>query len=202
MSQVQSSSQSLRDYAYAKLRVIEKCPAPLTEPQKVEYLLHGIQCAGTATSIAAQRPSSVSNFIDICTQLDRAMQHMQIASNPADCPEQTLRCQNNGTTPYRQVSSASLMPSPAPPTVSSFKKSRVPPSRPASPPHSRRIADLPPAEQEARYSAVSQRYGVPAFRPGQSLSEAVCFKCHEKGHLAKKCPKKNKRLSHSSQPQL
>ncbi|KAH7977905.1 hypothetical protein HPB49_003932 [Dermacentor silvarum] len=81
MSQVQSSSQSLRDYAYAKLQVIEKCPAPLTEPQKVEYLLHGIQCAGTATSIAAQRPSSVSNFIDICTLLDRAMQHMQIATS-------------------------------------------------------------------------------------------------------------------------
>ncbi|KAH7978227.1 hypothetical protein HPB49_004870 [Dermacentor silvarum] len=190
MSQVQSSPQSLRDYAYAKLRVIEKCQAPLTEPQKVEYLLHGIQCAGTATSIAAQCPSSVSNFIDICTQLDRAMQHMQIASNPADLPEQTLRSQNNGTTPSRQVSSVSLMPSTAPPTVSSFKKSHVHPSRPASPPHSRRIADLPPAEQEAQYSALSQRYGVPAFRPGQSLSEAVCFKCHEKGHLASKCPTK------------
>ncbi|KAH7953346.1 hypothetical protein HPB49_007322 [Dermacentor silvarum] len=38
MSHVQSSSQSLRDYAYPKLRVIDKCPAPLTELQKVEYL--------------------------------------------------------------------------------------------------------------------------------------------------------------------
>ncbi|KAH7941965.1 hypothetical protein HPB49_019025 [Dermacentor silvarum] len=87
------------------------------------------------------------------------------------------------------------MPSTAPPTVSSFKKSRVPPSRPASPPHSRRIADLPPAEQEARYSALSQHYGVPAFRPGQSLSEAVCLKCHEKGHLASKCPTKQETVT-------
>ncbi|KAH7941967.1 hypothetical protein HPB49_019027 [Dermacentor silvarum] len=167
MSQVQSSSQSLRDYAYAKLRVIEKCPVPLTEPQKVEYLLHGIQCAGTATSIAVQRPSSVTSFIDICTQLDRAMQHMQTASNLADRPEQIFRNENNGTVPSRQVSYASLMPSTAPPTVGSFKHSRVPQSRPARPPHSRRITDLPPAEQEARYSALSQRYGVPEFRLGQ-----------------------------------
>ncbi|KAH7986810.1 hypothetical protein HPB49_026606 [Dermacentor silvarum] len=177
MFQVQSSSVTSR-LCLCKVRVIEKCPAPLTEPQKVEYLLHGIQCTGTATSIAVQRPSSVSSFIDICTHLDRAMQHMQIASNPADRPEQTLRSQNNGTTPSRQVSSASLMPSVAPPTVGSFKHSRVPPSRPASPPHSRRIADLPPAEKEAWYSTLSRRYGVPAFRPGQPLIEAVCFKCH------------------------
>lgn len=32
----QSSSRSLRDYAYAKLRFIEKCPVPLTEPQNME----------------------------------------------------------------------------------------------------------------------------------------------------------------------
>ncbi|KAH7941601.1 hypothetical protein HPB49_015190 [Dermacentor silvarum] len=87
------------------------------------------------------------------------------------------------------------MPSMAPPTVGSFKHSRVPPSRPASLPHSRRIADLPPAEQEPRYSALSQRYGVPAFRPGQSLSEAVCFKCHEKVHLASKCPTKQETVT-------
>ncbi|KAL1471251.1 hypothetical protein MTO96_023762 [Rhipicephalus appendiculatus] len=83
-SEVQSSSLSLRDYAYAKLRVIGKCPAPLTELQKVEYLLHGILCASTVTSIAAQRPSSVSSFIDICTQLDRAMQHRQATKEPRD----------------------------------------------------------------------------------------------------------------------
>ncbi|KAH7964873.1 hypothetical protein HPB49_001944 [Dermacentor silvarum] len=50
------------------------------------------------------------------------------------------------------------MPSVAPPTKGSFRHSRVPPSHPASPPHSRRIADLPPAAQEAWYSAPSQRY--------------------------------------------
>ncbi|KAH7979708.1 hypothetical protein HPB49_010677 [Dermacentor silvarum] len=32
-----------------------------------------------------------------------------------------------------------------------------------APPHSRRIADLPPAEKEAWYSTLSRRYGVPAF---------------------------------------
>ncbi|KAH7968171.1 hypothetical protein HPB52_006422 [Rhipicephalus sanguineus] len=64
-----SSSQSLRDYAYAKLRVIGKCPASLTESRKVEYLLHGILCASTATTTAAQRPSPVTSFIDICTEL-------------------------------------------------------------------------------------------------------------------------------------
>ncbi|KAH7977906.1 hypothetical protein HPB49_003933 [Dermacentor silvarum] len=82
-----------------------------------------------------------------------------------------------------------------PPTVSSFKHSRVPPYHPASLPHHRRIANLPPDEKEARYLALLQRYGVPAFCPGQSLSKAVCFKCHEKGHLASKCPTKQETVT-------
>lgn len=131
-----------------------KCPALLTELRKVDYLLHGILRSSTATSIAAQRPSSVSSFIDICTQLDRTMQHRQSAKEPHDCLEQPLHGHSNESTHARQVRPAK------PPSLHSSRLSHEHQPRPASPPRSHRIADLPPAEKEARYSALSEHYGV------------------------------------------
>ncbi|KAH6921163.1 hypothetical protein HPB50_027847 [Hyalomma asiaticum] len=51
-----------------------------------------------------------------------------------------------------------------------------------------RISALPVDQQEARYLTISARHGAPAYRPGQSLAEAVCFQCRQKGHLASKSP--------------
>lgn len=135
-----------------------------------------------ATCIVGVEPS----FIGMCTHLDRAMQHRQATREPLDRIEQSLRGHSNESTHSRHVPSAK---SPAP---YSSRPIRGPRPRPASPPRSHCIADLLPAVKEVRYSAMSERYGVPAFRPGQSLSEAVSFNCDEKGHLESKRPANRK----------
>lgn len=51
----------------------------------------------------------------------------------------------------------------------------------------RRITSLPPLDQLSRYEAISTKYGVPAYRRGKDLRDAVCYNCQKKGHLASKC---------------
>ncbi|KAH7955517.1 hypothetical protein HPB52_001191 [Rhipicephalus sanguineus] len=75
---VQSPSESLVDYSLAKLRVISRYPVLLTDPQRIEYALQGVRDAHLATTIAAQRPSTVSAFLDIAIQLDRTMEHFSV----------------------------------------------------------------------------------------------------------------------------
>ncbi|XP_064456818.1 uncharacterized protein LOC135377205 [Ornithodoros turicata] len=200
MATVQHSSQSLRDYAYGKLRAINKCPAPPTDAQKVEYLLQGISTQSTATSIAAQRPASVAAFLEMCNDIDRTLQHLQQPTSvpPRHSQEEYKRHQSRPSASLGPPNTGPPKHQLASPNTANLKSYPEGPPRPHALQQRVRIADLAPEQKEVRYEALSQRYGAPAFRPGDPLSEAVCFSCREKGHLSSKCPTKQGRQNHGS----
>lgn len=77
----QTPSESLHQYAFAKLRVIERCPAKLYDAQKIDYLLHGLR-KYILNAIAANRLPTVADFAT-CTSLDKSAQHIQANLNPS-----------------------------------------------------------------------------------------------------------------------
>ncbi|XP_042149026.1 uncharacterized protein LOC121837496 [Ixodes scapularis] len=171
MDVTQGIGESLHQYAFAKLRIIQRCPVTLSDPQKIDYLLQGMRDQHIVAALAANRPTTVQAFLATCTSLDRSAQHAK--SSPSTTP---------GQPNYQSHSSKSARSEcPTHPTQRSGFTS---PSPAAS---RQRIADLPIDLQEARYEAISSQYGAPAFRNGQDLSQAVCYKCKHLGHLASKC---------------
>ncbi|KAH6947366.1 hypothetical protein HPB50_018519 [Hyalomma asiaticum] len=116
-----------------------------------------------------QRPETVAAYMDIVTHLDQTLSHSsRRLSRPV-------------------YSSAKLStPSPqAPRHIEERMNVQAVSDKTRAP---QRISALGVDQQEARYLTISARHGAPAYRPGQNLAEAVCFQCHQKGHLESKCP--------------
>ncbi|KAH6947893.1 hypothetical protein HPB50_021980 [Hyalomma asiaticum] len=182
MRVTQAPSERLHQYAFAKLKIIERCPVNLSEAQKIDYLLHGLREQHILAAIAANRPPTVAEFISTCTSLDKSAQHLHAKASPS---------------PF----AGSVLPSSQPFRAAKPADRQQPRSEQSTPQCSRgatpqtRISELPAEQQEATYAAISAQYGAPAFRSGQDLSQAVCYQCHALGHLASKCPTRTSRLS-------
>ncbi|KAH7937581.1 hypothetical protein HPB49_013212 [Dermacentor silvarum] len=58
-----------------------------------------------------------------------------------------------------------------------------------------RRASAPVSSTRVQFPASPLTLTVCQAIPGQSLRKAVCFKCHEKGHLASKCPTKQENVT-------
>ncbi|KAG0444727.1 hypothetical protein HPB47_013457, partial [Ixodes persulcatus] len=152
MERLQTPTETLHQYTFAKLRLLARCPVLLTDQQRIEYIIQGIADRQVTNAIAAQCPPTVDAFIAIVTQLDNASLHVRRTHDPLTrdgnrIPNSLNSCRTNA-----------------------------------------RISHLPPAEREARYDAIAQRYNAPAYRSGKDLRDAVCFRCRNKGHLSAKCP--------------
>ncbi|XP_049522678.1 uncharacterized protein LOC125945146 [Dermacentor silvarum] len=83
MRVTQAPSESLHQYAFAKLKIIERCPVNLSEAQKIDYLLHGLREQHILAAIAANRPPTVAEFISTCTSLDKSAQHLHAKASPS-----------------------------------------------------------------------------------------------------------------------
>ncbi|KAM7301169.1 uncharacterized protein ISCGN_016711 [Ixodes scapularis] len=171
MDVTQGIGESLHQFAFDKLRIIQRCPVTLSDPHKIDYLLQGMRDQHIVAAFAANRPTTVQAFLATCTSLDRFAQHAK--ASPSTTPAQ----------PNYQSHSSKLARSECP-THFTQSSGLTSPSPAAS---RQRIADLPTDLQEARYQAISSQYGAPPFRSGQDFYQAVCYKCKHLGHLASKC---------------
>ncbi|XP_075544018.1 uncharacterized protein LOC142578525 [Dermacentor variabilis] len=171
--------ESLQEYAYAKLRVVESCPVTLTDAQKIDYLLQGLQEPHVIAVIATNWPLTVRDFMSTCTSLDKCTQRAHDRASvkqpllPQKPPPRSSQSGNLGRQQYN------FQP-PAPPTATTVQPRQ-------------RISELPKEQQERRYEAISAQYGAPAFRSGQDIAQATCYKCKELGHLASACPSRSNR---------
>ncbi|KAH7971865.1 hypothetical protein HPB52_003488 [Rhipicephalus sanguineus] len=165
----QHANENLRQYAFAKLRLVEQCPVKLSEGQKIDYLLQGLREQHVIAAIAASQPSTVRFYGDV-----RQSGQMRSA-RPNAALFKTFACR-------APASSAPTIPD-QPPRNSSPPPTILTPSR-----QRQRIADMPVHEQEAKYNAITAQYGAPAYRSGHDLSTATCFNCQQLGHLAARCP--------------
>ncbi|KAH7940757.1 hypothetical protein HPB49_005272 [Dermacentor silvarum] len=50
----QKAGESLQQYTFAKLKIMSRCPVPITDKERIEYLVQGIRHDQVATSIAVQ----------------------------------------------------------------------------------------------------------------------------------------------------
>ncbi|XP_070384403.1 uncharacterized protein [Dermacentor albipictus] len=180
----QGPGESLQEYAYAKLRVVESCPVTLTDAQKIDYLLQGLQEPHVIAAIAANRPLTVRDFMSTCTSLDKCTQRAHDRASvkqpllPQKPPPRSFQSGNSGRQQYNYQP-------PAPPTATTAQPRQ-------------RISELPKEQQERRYEAISAQYGAPAFRSGQDIAQATCYKCKELGHLASACPSRSNRAPPST----
>ncbi|KAG0437499.1 hypothetical protein HPB47_017416 [Ixodes persulcatus] len=163
---VQSPGESLVNYSLAKLKLISKCPVVLTDAQRIEYAVQGINDEHLATSITAQCPATVTAYMDIVTRLDQTLSHSHLRSN---------RTEAESARP--PVAKSHATPSSTQPSNRAERVSAIP----------QRISSLSQEQQEARYLAITSKHGAPAHRPGQDLSKAVCYNCRQLGHLSAKC---------------
>ncbi|KAH7973649.1 hypothetical protein HPB49_003510 [Dermacentor silvarum] len=172
----QKAGESLQQYTFAKLKTMSRCPVPITDKERIEYLVQGIRDDQVATSIAVQRPRTVDDFLSIVSEVDRAVDHARLIRSPQPAEHfarQPGRPQLQSAT-ARTDSVVNSAQTARPSTFQQTTSMTLPP----------RINSLPPADQESRYEAISAKYGAPAYRKGQDLKDAVCYNCQEKGHLA------------------
>ncbi|KAH6921365.1 hypothetical protein HPB50_027638 [Hyalomma asiaticum] len=163
MRVTQAPSESLHQYAFAKLKIIESCSVNLSEAQNIDYLLHGLREQHILAAITANWPPTVAEFISTCTSLDKSAQHLHAKASPSPFAGSVLP----PSQPFRAAKSAERQ---RPRSEQSTPQS----SRGATP--KTRISELPIEQQEATYAAISAQYGGPAFRSGQDLSVSRCLR--------------------------
>ncbi|KAH7985302.1 hypothetical protein HPB49_026503 [Dermacentor silvarum] len=74
----QKAGESLQQYTVAKLKIMSRCPVPITDKGRIEYLVQGIHDDQVATSIAVQRPRTLDDFLSIISEVDRALDHARL----------------------------------------------------------------------------------------------------------------------------
>ncbi|KAG0416105.1 hypothetical protein HPB47_006711, partial [Ixodes persulcatus] len=123
----QKPGDSLQQYAFAKLKIMSRCPVPITDKERIEYLVQGIRDDQIATSIAVHRPRTVDDFLNIVSEVDRTIDHSRLArTRTFPKPTWDGRFSASGSTMHFNCT-------------------------PGTPQTGRtRIADMPPDEQEAR----------------------------------------------------
>ncbi|KAH7956878.1 hypothetical protein HPB52_013207 [Rhipicephalus sanguineus] len=166
-------------YAFAKLRLVEQCRVKLSEWQKNDYLLQGLREQHIIAAIAASQPSTVSDLMATCVNLDKCAQHAHMQPYPTPLPAEPQRKTHHF---YSSGSSAPTIQDQPP------RNSSPQPTTPTPSGTRQRIADMPVHKQEAKYNAITAQYGAPAYRSGPDLSTATCFNCRQLGHLAARCP--------------
>lgn len=165
----QGPQETLHQYSFSKLRLLARSPITLSDKHKIDYLLQGVNNPMLVASICAQRPKTIDDFIEIVTELDNALAHVKPRSGHTATPRTTTGTVSTASAPSQQVT-------PRPEGQQQVESDAR-----------RRITALPATQQESRYAAISEKYGAPAFRRGQDINEAVCYKCKQKGHLAAHC---------------
>ncbi|KAH7969386.1 hypothetical protein HPB52_017541 [Rhipicephalus sanguineus] len=78
----QKAGESLQQYTFAKLKSMSRCPIPITDKKRIEYLVQGIRDDQVATSIAVQRPRTVDDFLNVVSEVDRALDHARLIRSP------------------------------------------------------------------------------------------------------------------------
>lgn len=91
----QHADENLRQYAFAKLRVVEQCPVKLSEGQKIDYLIQGLRDQHVIAVIADSQPSTVSAFMTTCVNLDKCTQHVQTQPYSRPLPAEPQRASQN-----------------------------------------------------------------------------------------------------------
>ncbi|XP_064486027.1 uncharacterized protein LOC135398567 [Ornithodoros turicata] len=184
---IQGPQETLHQYSFSKLRVLARSPVPLTDQHKIEYLLQGVKDIALATSISAQRPKAIDEFIEIATQLDNTLAH--IKTRPTTSQLQTVSRSPTSVLPAGGATGRQTFP-----RTDGLQQPRHD--------FKRRITTLPEEEQEVRYTTITEKYGAPAFRRGQDIRDATCYKCKQKGHLAAHCPSQTTAAQRETKPQL
>ncbi|KAG0436507.1 hypothetical protein HPB47_017910 [Ixodes persulcatus] len=107
---LQSTNQTLHAYTFAKLQILARSPAQLTDKQRIEYLLQGLRDDHLVSAIATQRPATVDEFIAIATDLDNAALHIKRARPDKLSGFQTDQSPRAPSTPSTSEKSAALQP--------------------------------------------------------------------------------------------
>lgn len=64
------TDESLQQYAFAKLKILSRCPVVISDKERIEYLVQGICDDQVATSIAVQQPRTVDDFLKIVSEVE------------------------------------------------------------------------------------------------------------------------------------
>ncbi|KAH6922383.1 hypothetical protein HPB50_013423 [Hyalomma asiaticum] len=86
----QKAGESLQQYTFAKLKIMSRCPIPITDKERIEYLVQGIR--------DDQRPRTVDDFLNVVSEVDRALDHARLIRSPQST-EQDSRTTSLFTTP-------------------------------------------------------------------------------------------------------
>lgn len=133
----QELDESLKQYPFVKLRLIECCPVHPSDPRNIDHLLQGLGYQHITAALATSWPSTVKHLAT-CTSLDKCAQHISEPSFLTHHPPQVL---SSRTIKF-------------PERLAHVSQSSDPVSSTAT--HARpRIGDLAGDQQEARYQAIS-----------------------------------------------
>ncbi|KAG0444779.1 hypothetical protein HPB47_013388 [Ixodes persulcatus] len=128
----QQPGDSLQQHAFAKFKILSRCPVPITDKERIEYLVQGIRDDQIATSIAVHRPRTVDGFLKIVSEINRTIDHSRLALTPTfPKPARDGRLSASGSTAHFNCA----------PSISQTGHMR--------------IADMHPDEQEASGSSIT-----------------------------------------------
>ncbi|KAH7958844.1 hypothetical protein HPB49_005694 [Dermacentor silvarum] len=139
-SLTQIARESLQQYTFAKLKIMSRCPVPITDKERIEYLVQGIRDDPVATCIA----------VHIISEVDRALDHARLIRSPQPAE------------PFARQPGRAQLHSATARTDSTVNSSQT--ARPSTFQHTTRLTqpsrinNLPPADQESRYEAISAKY--------------------------------------------
>ncbi|KAL1483959.1 hypothetical protein MTO96_050142, partial [Rhipicephalus appendiculatus] len=78
----QNAEESLQQYTFTKLKIMSRCSVPITDKERIEYLVEGVHDDQVATSITVQRPRAMDDFLSIVSEVDRTLDHAHLIRSP------------------------------------------------------------------------------------------------------------------------